>query len=494
MMSSTCNRSVVLLLILSVVTFSNGDNSVHIYSKLQQYVTSSTLNWLPVNHYDPSKEIVIGGFQRVPNVETNGQDPMTKERAMFVCRVYHGGIWVAGSQIQGQNRCTVTLLGNFHSYERYELLENVENSARLSWIPWDKFHKIPTGAVAADTMFVARHVVSAEDDEEEEEAKNDSVSPSYTHYIGTLDHKDKLGTITYVKANGETGSKSKGEVLVETEPLYYDLRSVKLNLRRKHVIKNEPKILGEATIINSRDEPAKLAEAFGYTYKYSSYWGQGHAMIKALNTSIMLVNGSRLPSIAWGMEEKSERSDLYTVEINLEPGTAVNVTLKANYMDMEVPYTGELNSHYEDGQQRSRDIVGMRREETMRDITPVFSPIYFISNFSIVPTTLAPPTTRGTTTTLKASTFSSSSSAITSTTKNSDTSLETTPDMSIKSEDDENAIIPPRKSDPSMQNDDGGPELLKNQEPVAVTGFSNVFKSSITLLLTSVFVSLYRIT
>lgn len=66
-MPSTCNRSVVLLLMLSVVTFSNGDNSVHIYSKLQQYVTSSTLNWLPVNHYDPSKEIVIGGFQRVPN-------------------------------------------------------------------------------------------------------------------------------------------------------------------------------------------------------------------------------------------------------------------------------------------------------------------------------------------------------------------------------------------------------------------------------------------
>ncbi|XP_057327320.1 protein unzipped [Microplitis mediator] len=492
-MPSTCNRSVVLLLMLSVVTFSNGDNSVHIYSKLQQYVTSSTLNWLPVNHYDPSKEIVIGGFQRVPNVETNGQDSMTKERALYVCRVYHGGIWVAGSQIEGQNRCTVTSLGNFYSYERYELLENVENSARLSWLPWDKFRKIPAGAVAADTMFVARHPVSAGD--EEDDGKNDGVSPSYTHYIGTLDPKDKLGTITYVKANGETGSKSEGEVLVETEPLYYDLRSVKLSHRRKRVIKNEPMILGEATITNSRDEPAKLAEAFGYSYKYFSYWGQGHAMIKALNTSVTLVNGTKLMNVAWGMEDKYNRTDIFTVEIYLEPGTAVNVTLKANYMDMEVPYTGELISHYEDGQQRSRDISGMRREETMRDITPEFSPIYFISNFSIVPTTLAPPTTRtttGTTTSLKSSTFTSSSTGYS---KSGAMSDETTPDMSIKEdEDDENLIIPPRKSDPGMQNDDGGPLSLKNKEPVAVTGFSNVLKSSITLLLTSMFVSLYRIT
>lgn len=186
----------------------------------------------------------------------------------------------------------------------------------------------------------------------------------------------------------------------------------------------------------------------------------------------------------------------YSVEIYLEPGTAVNVTLKANYMDMEVPYTGELISHYEDGQQRSRDISGMRREETMRDITPEFSPIYFISNFSIVPTTLAPPTTRGTTgttTSLKSSsTFTSSSTGYS---KSGATSDETTPDMSIKEdEEDENLIIPPRKSDPGMQNDDGGPLSLKNKEPVAVTGFSNVLKSSITLLLTSMFVSLYRIT
>lgn len=106
---------------------------------------------------------------------------------------------------------------------------------------------------------------------------------------------------------------TEGEILVETEPIYYELKSIKSNLVRKRVNKLEPKILGEATISNSRNEPAKLAEAFGYSYKYFSYWGQGHGMIKALNTSITLDNGTRLYDIAWGIDgEPQERTGVYT--------------------------------------------------------------------------------------------------------------------------------------------------------------------------------------
>lgn len=52
----TVGLFVVLLLL------ANADNSVHILSKYQ-LITSTTLNWLPRAHYDPSKEIVIGGFE-----------------------------------------------------------------------------------------------------------------------------------------------------------------------------------------------------------------------------------------------------------------------------------------------------------------------------------------------------------------------------------------------------------------------------------------------
>lgn len=53
------------VLLLSVTT---ADNSVHILSKYgHQPLTSTTLKWLPVAHYNPSesKEIVIGGVENV---------------------------------------------------------------------------------------------------------------------------------------------------------------------------------------------------------------------------------------------------------------------------------------------------------------------------------------------------------------------------------------------------------------------------------------------
>lgn len=53
------------ILLLSATT---ADNSVHILSKYgHQPLTSTTLKWLPVAHYNPSesKEIVIGGVENV---------------------------------------------------------------------------------------------------------------------------------------------------------------------------------------------------------------------------------------------------------------------------------------------------------------------------------------------------------------------------------------------------------------------------------------------
>lgn len=55
------------VLLLSATT---ADNSVHILSKYaHQPLTSTTLKWLPVTHYDESKEIVIGGFENVTEGE-----------------------------------------------------------------------------------------------------------------------------------------------------------------------------------------------------------------------------------------------------------------------------------------------------------------------------------------------------------------------------------------------------------------------------------------
>lgn len=57
------------VLLLSATT---ADNSVHILSKYgHQPLTSTTLKWLPIAHYNPSesKEIVIGGVENLPDNE-----------------------------------------------------------------------------------------------------------------------------------------------------------------------------------------------------------------------------------------------------------------------------------------------------------------------------------------------------------------------------------------------------------------------------------------
>ncbi|KYQ57336.1 Protein unzipped [Trachymyrmex zeteki] len=461
------------VLLLSTTT---ADNSVHILSKYgHQTLTSTTLKWLPVAHYNPSdsKEIIIGGIENVPDSqdENYANQAEIKRLVLYVCRAIHSGVWVAGTQKEKEKVCTVTIHGVVQSYEKYELLENVDGAARISWIQWNKYTPPPVGAVYVDkTMLVARH-----------EVPKDLEKPRYTHYIGTLSSPENFGTIVYVNEKGEEESAKSGELLVEAEPIRYELSSVRLNWSKRRDIKLVPRILSEATIINRGAEPANLAEACVYNYKYSVYWGRRHAILNGLSTTITLINGTSLPNITWGTRDDENRTEAYNVLVYLQPGTGVNVTLKANYVDMEIPYAANLISHYEDGAMISRQISGTRQEETLFDITPEFGPIYFLSNFSLVPTTIPPPTTTTeppTTTTLMTTTT-------VPTTMKQETSRTThrhqTDDSDI--DHDENLITPPKKTDIStgMHNDNNRPLLLKVEVPYG--GASSVaFQSSLLTL------------
>jgi len=166
------------------------------------------------------------------------------------------------------------------------------------------------------------------------------------------------------------------------------------------------------------------------------------------------------------------------VQVFLEPGTGINVTLKANYTDMEVPYTATLISHYEDGATTSRVISGIRQEETLFDIMPEFGPIYFLNNFSLVPTTIPPTTTTEppTTTTLMTTTTTAA------TTMKQETHQQQTDDASDL--EDENVIKLPKKTDISSMSNDGGPLSLKNKVEVMYAGATSVaFQSSLLMLI-----------
>jgi hypothetical protein len=115
----------------------------------------------------------------------------------------------------------------------------------------------------------------------------------------------------YLQDNNE-GSTEIGQLLVETEPISYELTNVVLNYMKQRVVKKNFQILGKITIRNESPVPVKMAEAFVYAHLHTVYWGQGHAMLKGLNTSVTLQNKTQLPNIEWGIDIKKNRTNVHT--------------------------------------------------------------------------------------------------------------------------------------------------------------------------------------
>lgn len=143
-------------------------------------------------------------------------------------------------------------------------------------------------------------------------------------------------------------------------------------------------------------------------YNYSLSWEKIPSVLTGLQVSVRLYNDTTLDDFKWGINTNVEKQELYNVEARLLPGTAVEVTLHANYTDSNIPYTAELTAIYKDGETKTRKISGTKRELGMWDIKPIFGSVYFIGNNSLVPTTTTTTTSTTTTTTTKRTTTTSS--------------------------------------------------------------------------------------
>lgn len=101
-----------------------------------------------------------------------------------------------------------------------------------------------------------------------------------------------------------------GEVLVETEPIRYELTVIRYNMDRKNIA-NKEKILGSTLLKNENPYAATIDTMMAYESNYSLYWGQGKAILKGLPTIIRHQNGSLMEEIKWGIPEFEERKDVY---------------------------------------------------------------------------------------------------------------------------------------------------------------------------------------
>jgi hypothetical protein len=124
-----------------------------------------------------------------------------KKRPVVVCRANYNGMWVSGELRPEQKSCVVSLLGAKKSFERYQVLHNMDNGARLDWVRWNKFDLVPTGAVACGNgveTFVARHRVSTKEESNTADDTDDYGVVGFTHHIGKLDPNAGLGKIGIV--------------------------------------------------------------------------------------------------------------------------------------------------------------------------------------------------------------------------------------------------------------------------------------------------------
>lgn len=73
----------------------------------------------------------------------------------------------------------------------------------------------------------------------------------------------------------------------------------------------KPTILAKNILRNTESTTLRVDTALTYEFKYSSYWGQGKAILKGLKTTIRNTSGSIPTEIEWGLEENEDRNIVY---------------------------------------------------------------------------------------------------------------------------------------------------------------------------------------
>lgn len=101
-----------------------------------------------------------------------------------------------------------------------------------------------------------------------------------------------------------------GQILVEIEPILYELTITRLTTAREKIINRTPLKLGDITLRNDLPNQMKVESVISYQWKYSSSWGQGRAMLKALPTTIYFHNNTNVEKIYWGISYESTITDM----------------------------------------------------------------------------------------------------------------------------------------------------------------------------------------
>ncbi|XP_016947339.1 protein unzipped [Drosophila biarmipes] len=389
--SSFVRLGCLLVLIQSLAPARAAEHSVFTHknasSVLGQLVTSSTLVW---ESYDPKDAAQL-------QYAVEGGKYVTEDEhyPIYVCRVPIDGIQVSGHTEKILQRHVCLAAHYKHGkYDNFDVLMNKGHLGKVGWRHWRKFDAgVPVGAIRiGDDSYIGRHRAPGQ--------PNNEGIPTHWGADFNLGHLDPvgLGKIRVIEAQREKYYDD-GEVLVETEPFRYELRDIKLDRLRTETTENLTDLVSR-TLENLEDKYSTVETILSYSFDYNQYWGSHEGVARGLPTKIFEKDVPVPAEIYWALKHTERKSENKAVHTKLWPGTAINVTLRGVYVTLEAPYNGKLFAfYYGSDESVSRKISAEVRKSYLKEVKLEFSPVYFIENGTIVPTTTTTTTTSTSTTT-----------------------------------------------------------------------------------------------
>lgn len=150
---------------------------------------------------------------------------------------------------------------------------------------------------------------------------------------------------------------------------------------------------------NEEDGTNQAETVITYDYVKVTYFGRQQGVGNGVPTKVIDPRTQQTVDMYWGVELTERKFETKAINTILQPGTAINVTLLGNYTEMEAPYHANLKAYYDDNSDpSSRRLNGYMLSKDMEDVKIEFSPIYWIENGTLVPTTTTTTTTTTSTT------------------------------------------------------------------------------------------------
>jgi hypothetical protein len=289
--------------------------------------------------------------ERPPNAVIGGTN---STESLFVCRSPGGGGDISRAGQLSWQGCAAVMGATTQVYKHYQVLVNVDGSARLEWQDWKQFTALPQGAVnVANDVYVAREVANA----------------ALHNYLGGLYLQEQYGLIVLPP----TGRKlTIGQLLVEHEPVMYELVSFKPD-RLRSVQSTDVTL--DPPIVLAKAPSSYVGMVVNYTHWDELYFGRGHNIPTGSSVVLHFSNGTRL-HFKWGLPKREAKVTKMRVGGGphiVPPNSRVSANVIATRVERQWDYFATLSAHYRDGAILMRPVKGVFRQVTLHHLRPVYT-------------------------------------------------------------------------------------------------------------------------